>query len=136
MTDEDFERIRNTPVVPEADYGYMFSPWYDKAGDEFLKVTSDEAIYIVCKNLGLLRRHLIEINERAFEMEEKLAAEIAAKEGVDGELKKRDQLGWVGRINNIKSKVREIIGQQLISVPTDRLCVDDIDPSIIENYKE
>lgn len=117
MTDEDLQREIHKELVPKPNYNYMLSPWYGKARDEFLKATMKEELYMPCKNLGILQWHLIEINERAYDMEEKLVAEISAKEGVNAELKMRDQLGWVRKINNIKARAREIIQRELINVP-------------------
>ncbi|MCD8216129.1 MAG: TnpV protein [Clostridiales bacterium] len=113
MTDEDFE---NPPKMPEPDWDYMLSPWYGEARKEFLKEHLDHNYYMYYRNTGKLQFHLIEINEKAYEMEERLIAEFAEKEGVDEALKKRDMLGWVGRINNIKNRVREIIREELIYV--------------------
>ncbi len=129
------EESAKKPEQPKPDYNYLLSPWYGKVRKDFLKETLPEYKYQFYEASGLLQWHLIDINEKSFDMEEKLVAEIAAKEGVDGELKKHDQIGWVRRMNNIKNRAREIIRQELILVPTDRLCIKDIDESIFENFK-
>ena len=38
-----------------------------------------------------------------------LVAETAKKQGITEELKARDQMTWVGRMNNIDNSVEEII---------------------------
>ncbi|MCD7855057.1 MAG: TnpV protein [Clostridiales bacterium] len=60
-------------------------------------------------------------------MEDRLIAEISAKEGVTAELKMRDQLGWVRKHNNIRARAREIIRHELINVETYCLHIEDID---------
>ena len=39
-----------------------------------------------------------------------LVAETAKKQGITEELKVRDQMAWVGRMNNIDSSVEEFMG--------------------------
>ena len=58
---------------------------------------------------GKLYDHLIEVNECCTRMKQMLVAETAKKQGVTEELKARDQLAWVGRMNNIDSSVEEFI---------------------------
>ena len=41
---------------------------------------------------------------------------MAASEGVTEELKARDQLAWVGRMNNIVARAREIVYNEVIYV--------------------
>ena len=38
-----------------------------------------------------------------------LAAQLAGKEGINEQLKAKDQLVWVGAMNNIQSAAREIM---------------------------
>ena len=42
-------------------------------------------------------------------MKQMLVAETAKKQGVTEKLKAKDQLAWVGRMNNIDSSVEEFI---------------------------
>ena len=58
---------------------------------------------------GKLHNHLVEVNECCTRMKQMLVAETARKQGVTEELKARDQLAWVGMINNIDSCVEEFI---------------------------
>ncbi len=58
---------------------------------------------------GKLYDHLIEVNECCTRMKQMLVAETAKKQGVTEELKARDQLTWVGMMNNIDSSVEEFI---------------------------
>lgn len=43
-----------------------------------------------------------------------LAAQLAGKEGINEQLKAKDQLVWVGAMNNIRNRAEEIVRQELI----------------------
>ena len=58
---------------------------------------------------GKLQEHLIEVNECCIRMKQMLVAETAKKQGLTEKLKARDQLAWVGMMNNIDSSVEEFI---------------------------
>ena len=65
---------------------------------------------------GTLTQHLIDTNMEALDLMESLVKQIATAEGVTEELKRRDQLGWVRRINNIRNRAEEIVRNELIYV--------------------
>ena len=63
---------------------------------------------------GKLNAHLEQIDREATEMEQRLIAQIAASEGVTEFLKCRDQMAWVGAMNNIRNRAEEIVLNDLI----------------------
>ena len=63
---------------------------------------------------GMLHTHLADINEQAEQMQEILTAQLAKQEGITEELKADDMMAWVGAMNNISERVREIIYAELI----------------------
>ena len=63
---------------------------------------------------GTLNSHLEEVDRSASKMFDRLVAQIAAQEGVTEPLKTTNQLEWVQRMNNIRSRVNEIINAELI----------------------
>ena len=63
---------------------------------------------------GTLTQHLIDTNEAAQDLMGTLVKQMAKAEGVTEELKRRDQLGWVGRMNNIRNRAEEIVRNELI----------------------
>ena len=65
---------------------------------------------------GALTQHLIEMNEAAQDMMETLVKQMAAAEGVTEALKRRDQMAWVGAMNNIRARANEIVQNVLIYV--------------------
>jgi hypothetical protein len=45
----------------------------------------------------------------------KLVKQLAKQEGVTEELKRRDQMAWVGAMNNIRDRANEIVYDVLIN---------------------
>lgn len=60
--------------------------------------------------------YLQQINEQADEMTFQLVKQLAKQEGVTEELKRRDQMAWVGAMNNIRDRVNEIVLNEVIFV--------------------
>ena len=58
---------------------------------------------------GKLHPHLAEVDECCINMKLTLMAETAKRQGVTEELKARDQMTWVGMMNNIDNSVEEFI---------------------------
>lgn len=63
-----------------------------------------------------LTAYLSNIDEEATEMFDRLVKQLAEKEGVTEQLKANNQMLWVARINNIRSRVMEIVNTELIFV--------------------
>ena len=61
-----------------------------------------------------LNRHLSEIQQTATTRLELLMSQMAAQQGVTEELKARDQLLWVGMMNNIRQSAEENILTELV----------------------
>ncbi|MBR4539795.1 MAG: TnpV protein [Clostridia bacterium] len=63
---------------------------------------------------GTLYKHLAEIDQASRQRMERIISQMAQAEGVDEKLKAKDQMVWVGRMNNIRQRAEEIILQELI----------------------
>ena len=63
-----------------------------------------------------LHTHLAEIDEQARSMFDTLTQQMMKGEGVTEELKEKNQMEWVGRMNNIKERATEIVCIELIYV--------------------
>ena len=63
---------------------------------------------------GTLTQHLIDTNTEALNLMESLVKQMAKAEGVTEELKRRDQLDWVGRLSSIRNRAEEIVRNELI----------------------
>ena len=82
---------------------------------QYLKERKPNVIGVMRLN-GSLNAYLQQVNEQADEMCYRLVKQMAKDEGVTEELKRRDQLAWVGRMNNIRDRVNEIVLSEVIFV--------------------
>ena len=63
---------------------------------------------------GKLTEHLNQVDKEVREKIEMLAEQMAEQWGVTEELKMRDQMEWVRRMNNIKANAEEIAYKNII----------------------
>ncbi len=63
---------------------------------------------------GKLWKHLADIDVACNERMDDLVSAIAKQEGVTEALKATDQMGWVGRMNNIRNRAEEIVLHDLV----------------------
>ena len=63
---------------------------------------------------GKLNSYLADIDWQAEEMFSHLVKQIAEREGVTEKLKSDDQMVWVARMNNIRSRTIEVVNTELI----------------------
>ena len=63
---------------------------------------------------GRLYDHLLETDQTCRDRMEQIISRMAEAEGVDEQLKASDQLGWIGRMNNIHQRAEEIVLAELI----------------------
>ena len=63
-----------------------------------------------------LIEHLADIEQQAFDMEDRIIRQMAERQGVTETLKAQDQMEWVRRSNNIRNAAREIVCNELIYI--------------------
>ena len=63
---------------------------------------------------GKLHSHLADVEEEAKSLFLRLVKEYAEREGVTKQLKAENPMEWVGRMNDIRSRVNEIIEKETI----------------------
>ena len=73
-----------------------------------------KATYTTLLTSGKLNSYLAEINEQAEDMFLRLVNHMAEREGVTGQLKAENQMTWVERMNNIRSRAAEIVNYDII----------------------
>ena len=73
-----------------------------------------KVLYYNLLTSGKLDSHLADIEEQAQQLFLRLVKELAEKEGVTEQLKSADNMVWVRRMNNIRSRVVEVINKELI----------------------
>ena len=70
--------------------------------------------YINLLTSGKLNSYLADINEQAEELFFRLVKQLAEKEGITEELKSTNQMAWIGAMNNIRARAREIVHADII----------------------
>lgn len=65
---------------------------------------------------GKLNDYLADIDRQAEKMFEQLVKQMAAAEGVTKQLKAKDQMTWVGKMNNIRNRAIEIVNSEIIFI--------------------
>ena len=74
----------------------------------------DKILFINLLTAGKLNEHVAEVDTRAQTMESMLVKQIAEQEGINETLKEQDQIEWVKRMNSIRSRVKEIIWNEIV----------------------
>lgn len=113
--------------------------WYELQGDYYipcLKLPEEEqrpigvwgqlhlryikqhrkVLYLNLLTSGKLNGYLADLDKQAEDMFSRLIKQMAEREGVTEKLKADNQMVWVGRMNNIRQRVTEIINEQIIFV--------------------
>ena len=111
--------------------------WYELQGDYYLpclKLPEEEQVHIGIwgqRHLNYLREnkrvllsglqlsgklnsYLADIDKQAEEMFSRLVKQMAEREGVTEQLKVDNQMAWVGRMNNIRSRATEVVNTDFI----------------------
>ena len=63
-----------------------------------------------------LTAHLNAVDDEAHERMDVLVRQMMEKQGVTEELKARDQMAWVGVVNNIRNAAEEIVLKELVYI--------------------
>lgn len=71
-------------------------------------------VYLNLLTSGGLNEYLASVDEQAEGMFFRLVKEYADRQGVTEQLKAENQLEWVGRMNNIRACVREVVENEVI----------------------
>ena len=73
-----------------------------------------KVLYYNLLTSGKLNSYLVDIGQQAEDMFLRRVEQIANREGVTEQLKAENQIEWVGRMNNIRSRAMEIVNAELI----------------------
>ena len=111
--------------------------WYELQGDYYLpclKLPEEEmvhigirgqrhrrylkshrkALYTSLLTSGKLNSYLADIDRQAEKMFSWLVKQMAEAEGVTEALKAADQMEWVGRLNSVRDRAREIVAAEFL----------------------
>ena len=90
---------------------------FKKSAVKLEKLNSIENHHAMYTHLVLtekLWKHLEEVDMDCNDMMDMLTVRMAEREGVTEHLKSVDQLGWVRKMNNIRSRAEEVVLHDLI----------------------
>jgi hypothetical protein len=96
------------PEQPEVELGL-----YAQRRRTFLKERHRIMYYNLLTSCKLTE-HLSEVQNRATELENTLIHQMAKNEGLTEELKAKDMMTWVRRMNNLRNRVQEIVMSEVI----------------------
>ncbi len=82
---------------------------------EYLKVNR-RGEYLRLLLDGKLNEHLHEVDEECHARVEKIIEQMKAGAGLTEELKAKEQMKWVGLMNNVRSAAEEIVLRELVFV--------------------
>ena len=118
-------------------YDEKNSLWYELQGDYYipcLKLPEEEQqsigvwgqrhlryikqnrkiLYLNLLTSGKLNGYLADIDKQAEDVLSRLVKQMAEREGVTEKLKADNQMKWVARMNNIRSRATEIVNHDII----------------------
>ena len=100
------------PNLISLDTNYPIGIWGQCHKDYLLE--NHRLFYYNLLTTGKLNSYLHDIDVSAKEMYDRLIKQIAEKEGITEQLKSEKQMEWIGRMNNIANRVREIVNAEII----------------------
>ncbi|MBR4634859.1 MAG: TnpV protein [Clostridia bacterium] len=96
------------PEEPEGDIGR-----FGRMRKRFLK-EHRKGVFAELLLTGTLHYYLVEVNNDALTMIERVTDQLAKAEGVTEELKARDQLEWIRAMNSCRARAEQIAVRELI----------------------
>ena len=99
-------------ALPEEERGVEIGVW----GQRHLRYIKKnrKVLYLNLLTSGKLNGYLADLDKQAEEMFSRLVKQMAEREGVTEKLKADNQMEWVARMNNIRSRATEIINHDII----------------------
>lgn len=100
------------PNLVVTDTNYPIGIWGQRHKDYLLE--NHRLFYYNLLTTGKLNSYLHDIDVSAKEMYDRLIKQITEKEGITEQYKSEKQMEWIGRMNNIANRVREIVNVEII----------------------
>ena len=111
--------------------------WYERQGDYYLPCLSlpgeeerpiglwgqrhlryireyRKALYTSLQLSGKLNSYLADIDQQAQERLDIIIRQMAQAQGITETLKVTDQMAWVGKMNNVRANVMEMVDKEII----------------------
>ena len=73
-----------------------------------------KVLYLSLLTSGKLNGYLADLDKQAEELFTRLIKQMAERDGITEKLKADNQMEWVGRMNNIRSRATEIVNHDII----------------------
>lgn len=102
------------PNLTSTDTNYQIGFWGQRH-KEYLK-QNHKVIYYNLLTSGKLNSYLHDVDVRSTEMYNNLVKQLAEKQGITEQLKIENQIEWVGGMNSISNRAREIVNAELICI--------------------
>ena len=99
-------------VLPNEGKSYQIGK-FGRLRRQYLK-EHRKSVYAEMVLSGKLNEHLAEVDQICYERMDRLVKQMAEREGVTEALKASDQMAWVGRMNNIRSRAEEIVLSEVV----------------------
>ncbi len=101
------------PNLVSTDTNYKIGRW-GKQHKEYIK-QNKPVFYSMLITQCKLNSYLHDVDVRAKKMYDNLVTQLAEQEGITEQLKATDMLAWVQAMNNISSRAREIVCNEIIN---------------------
>ncbi len=99
-------------TLPAEEAKIKLGIWGSRHKDYLMK--NKRVLFNIMLTKGTLYQYLAEVDKQAEDMFFKLIDDMAKAEGITEQLKSENQMEWVGRMNNIKARAREIVCNEII----------------------
>lgn len=99
-------------MLPPEETSVTLGKWGMLYKDYLLK--NKKVLFTTLLTQGNLYQHCAEIENQARDMYDTLIEQMKVTEGVTEQLKEENQIEWVCRMQNIESRVREVVIKELI----------------------
>ena len=99
-------------ILPPEEASVRLGKWGMLYKDYILK--HKKVLFTTLLTQGKLYQHCAEVENQAQQMFDTIVEQMKQAEGVTEQLKEENQLEWIARMNNIHSKVTEIINNDMI----------------------
>ena len=99
-------------TLPEEEEQRFIGVW----GQRHLRYLKEyrRSVYLNLLTSGRLNDYLADIEEQAQERFERVVEQMKQAQGITEQLKAENQMEWVGRMNNIQARAREIVDKEMI----------------------
>ena len=101
-------------ILPPEEANITLGKWGMLHKDYLLKYK--KVLFTTLLTQGKLYQHCAEVEKLAREMFDTLVEQMKEAEGVTERLKEENQMAWICRIQNIETRAREIVNNELIYV--------------------